>query len=143
MAEERIGAKLRAIRLERKLSLRDVAQQSQQLAQQWGRRDCRISHSWLARVEREQHELTGPKVAVLAAIYELRFEDLLTCGLRTAKNSRSLGIAFRSDPETSAIRGLATGANGSGGNASAKPRAPAIPQARLRGLARAAPASRR
>jgi transcriptional regulator with XRE-family HTH domain len=143
MAEERIGTKLRAIRSERQLSLRDVAQRSQQLAQQWGRRDCRISHSWLARVEREQHELTGPKVAVLAAIYDLRFEDLLPCSLGAAKNGHALGVAFRSDSETATVRELANRSNGSGRNTPARPRDPALPQARLHALARAAPASRR
>jgi transcriptional regulator with XRE-family HTH domain len=83
MARKRIGTKLRSIRLQGKLSLRDVATRSVRIAQEWGSWDYRISPSWLARVEREKHELTIPKLIVLAAIYNLPPEELLRLCLPT------------------------------------------------------------
>jgi transcriptional regulator with XRE-family HTH domain len=72
-----IGARLRALRLKAKLSTREVAEQSAQLAQQWGNQELKISPSWLARVEREQHELTASKLAALAHIYRVPAQELL------------------------------------------------------------------
>lgn len=74
---KRIGAKLRALRLQAKLSTRQVAEQSAQLAQQWGNQELKISPSWLARVEREQHELTASKLVALAHIYRVPAQELL------------------------------------------------------------------
>lgn len=73
----RIGARLRALRLQAKLSTREVAEQSVQLAQQWGNQELKISPSWLARVEREQHELTASKLVALAHIYRVPAQELL------------------------------------------------------------------
>lgn len=75
--ENRIGARLRALRLQAKLSTREVAEQSAQLAQQWGNQELKISPSWLARVERERHELTTSKLVALAHIYRVPAQELL------------------------------------------------------------------
>ncbi|HEU5407756.1 MAG TPA: helix-turn-helix transcriptional regulator [Nitrospira sp.] len=74
---EGIGARLRRIRAEWGLSLRDVEERSLLLANESGDLGFHISASWLARIEREGHELTASKVVVLAAIYNLTYEDLL------------------------------------------------------------------
>lgn len=78
--ENRIGVRLRALRLQSKLSTREVAEQSARLAQQWGNQELKISPSWLARVEREQHELTASKLIALAHIYHVPAQELLRLG---------------------------------------------------------------
>jgi transcriptional regulator with XRE-family HTH domain len=74
---DRMGARLRAIRTEWGLSLREVEEQSGQLAQEWGDQAYQISASWLARLEREDHELTASKLFALAALYNLPHDALL------------------------------------------------------------------
>ena len=71
------GLILRAFRRQRKLSLREVEEQSLRLAQEWGNEAYQISASWLDRLEREEHELTLNKLIVLADIYDLPVEQLL------------------------------------------------------------------
>ena len=68
---------LRAIRLHRQLSLRDVEEQSFRLAQEWGDEAYRISAGWLERLEREEHEMPLNTIVVLANIYNLSAEQLL------------------------------------------------------------------
>jgi len=72
-----IGIRLRRIRMEWGLSLREIEQRSLQLAQQAGDSAFQISASWLARLEREDHELTAAKLVALAAIYNLSYEEVL------------------------------------------------------------------
>lgn len=72
-----IGTKLRSVRRQWGLSLREVEERSARLAQEWGDQSCQISASWLARVERGRHELTIPKLISLATIYNQPAEDLL------------------------------------------------------------------
>jgi transcriptional regulator with XRE-family HTH domain len=74
---EPIGVRLRAIRLQRQLTLREVEERSLRCAQEWGKQSYQISASWLDRVEREEHELTVNKLIVLADIYNLQPEQLL------------------------------------------------------------------
>jgi transcriptional regulator with XRE-family HTH domain len=68
---------LRAIRLQKQLSLRDVEEQSFRLAQEWGDEAYRISASWLDRLEREEHEMSLSTLVVLANIYNLPADQLL------------------------------------------------------------------
>ena len=77
---ERIGATLRALRREHKLTLRDVEQRSEKFAGQTGNESFRISASWLNRLEREEHELTASRVIVLAHIYGVGPGRLLCLG---------------------------------------------------------------
>lgn len=86
--EQETGAGLRALRLRLKLSTREVAEQSVRLAQKFGNRELKISPSWLARVEREQHELTASKIISLAHIYHVPAEELLRMS-RTHETSSS------------------------------------------------------
>src|ERR1700722_3165842 len=72
-----IGVKLRSLRRQWGLSLREVEERSVRLAQEWGDESCQISASWLARVERGTQDLTIPKLISLATIYNQPAEDLL------------------------------------------------------------------
>ena len=73
-----IGAKLRSVRSQWQLTLREVEERCARLAQQWGNPNYRISASWLDRVERENRELSATKLIVLAVVYGLTAEQLLS-----------------------------------------------------------------
>jgi transcriptional regulator with XRE-family HTH domain len=72
----RIGGTLGAIRLQRKLSLREVAERSRIFAQERGDNSYRISASWLSRLEKKQHGLTVNKLIALTHIYGVHPEEL-------------------------------------------------------------------
>jgi transcriptional regulator with XRE-family HTH domain len=72
-----IGEKLRQVRVEWGLSLREVRERSVGLAKVWGSASYEISGSWLARLERGKHEMTVPKLISLATIYSTPPEELL------------------------------------------------------------------
>ena len=72
-----IGGKLRAARVGWQLTLREVEERSNRLAQEWGNPAYRISASWLDRVEREDRGLSATKLIVLAVIYNLTPEQML------------------------------------------------------------------
>jgi transcriptional regulator with XRE-family HTH domain len=74
---EAIGTRLRAIRVRWGLSLREVMERSEKLAQHWGNDSYEISGSWLARLERGKHEMTVPKLITLSTIYSEPAELLL------------------------------------------------------------------
>lgn len=74
---EGFGGKLRSIRTHWKLSLREVEERTQRLAQQWNNPAYRISASWLDRVERENRDLSAMKLIVLAAVYGLNPDQML------------------------------------------------------------------
>jgi transcriptional regulator with XRE-family HTH domain len=72
-----IGARLRAIRQQWRLSLREVEQRSRRIARE--RRDLsyRVSANWLARIESGEHELTVNKLITLAEIYSIPVDQLI------------------------------------------------------------------
>src|SRR3984957_14928193 len=72
-----IGARLRAIRRQWQLSLREVEERSLRFAQERGNQSYQVSASWLDRLEREEHELTVNKLIALADIYNLPTDQLL------------------------------------------------------------------
>jgi transcriptional regulator with XRE-family HTH domain len=72
-----IGLRLRTIRRQWQLSLREVEERSLRFAQERGNQSYHVSASWLDRLEREEHELTVNKLIVLAEIYSLPTEQLL------------------------------------------------------------------
>src|ERR1700722_8744539 len=72
-----IGARLRAIRRQWQLSLREVEERSLRFAQERGNQSYQVSASWLDRLEREEHELTVNKLIALADIYNLATDELL------------------------------------------------------------------
>jgi transcriptional regulator with XRE-family HTH domain len=74
---ERIGVRLRAIRQQWRLSLREVEQRSLRLAEEWGDHSYKVSAGWLDRLECEEHELTVNKLMALAYIYGVCPEQLL------------------------------------------------------------------
>jgi transcriptional regulator with XRE-family HTH domain len=72
-----IGERLRAIRQQWQLSLREVEERSLRFAQEHGSQSHQVSASWLVRLEREGHELTVNKLIALADIYNIPAEQLL------------------------------------------------------------------
>jgi transcriptional regulator with XRE-family HTH domain len=72
-----IGATLRAIRRQLRLSLREVQQRSRRVARERGDSSYQVSASWLARLERGKHELTVNKLIALADIYSIPLDQLL------------------------------------------------------------------
>lgn len=74
---KKLGLRLRTIRLQWQLSLREVEKRSLRFAQKCGNPSYQISASWLDRLEREEHDLTVNKLIVLAEIYNLPMERLL------------------------------------------------------------------
>ena len=72
-----IGVRLRAIRQQWQLSLREVEERSLRFAQERGSQSYQVSASWLDRLEREQHELTVNKLIALAGIYNVTTKQLL------------------------------------------------------------------
>lgn len=73
----RAGARLRAIRQQFQLSLREVEEHSRRLAQERGDSSYQVSASWLHRLERSEHELTVNKLRALAEIYNIPIDQLL------------------------------------------------------------------
>jgi transcriptional regulator with XRE-family HTH domain len=72
-----IGVRLRTIRRQWQLSLREVEERSLRFAQERGNQSYQVSASWLDRLEREEHELTVNKLIALADIYNVPTEQLL------------------------------------------------------------------
>src|SRR6202451_638135 len=72
-----IGLRLRTIRRQWQLSLREVEERSLRFAQERGNQSYQVSASWLNRLEREEHGLTVNKLIVLADIYNLSIERLI------------------------------------------------------------------
>jgi transcriptional regulator with XRE-family HTH domain len=72
-----IGARLRAIRQQWGLSLREVEQRSQSIARVRGDSSFQVSVGWLARLESDGHELTVNKLIALAEIYSTPIDQLL------------------------------------------------------------------
>jgi transcriptional regulator with XRE-family HTH domain len=71
------GARLRAIRLQWHLSLREVEERSRRIAQERGDLSYQVSAGWLARLERGKHELTVNKLTALTEIYSIPLDQLL------------------------------------------------------------------
>jgi transcriptional regulator with XRE-family HTH domain len=72
-----IGIQLRAARQLLGLTLREVEDRSNLLAQKLGNGAYRISASWLDRVEREERGLSATKLIVLAFVYNLTTDQML------------------------------------------------------------------
>jgi transcriptional regulator with XRE-family HTH domain len=72
-----VGARLRAIRREWRLSLREVAQRSRRIARERGDSSFQISASWLTRLESDEKKLTVNKLIALAEIYNIPTDQLI------------------------------------------------------------------
>jgi hypothetical protein len=68
---------LRTIRLQRRLSLRDVEERSLRFAQEWGNEAYRISAKWLDSLERGERDMPLSTLIVLANIYNLPAAQLI------------------------------------------------------------------
>ena len=96
-----VGARLRAVRKKWGLTLREVEERSVSLAEKWGKDSFRISASWLDRVEREGRGLSFPKFIVLAVIYSISPEQLLTFCPSAVSESQS--SEYPSSPNTTLL----------------------------------------
>lgn len=74
---ERISIELRTARQRMGLTLREVEERCNVLAEKWGHVGYKISASWLDRVEREHRGLSAAKMIVLAYIYNLTMDQML------------------------------------------------------------------
>jgi transcriptional regulator with XRE-family HTH domain len=72
-----IGARLRAIREQLQLSLREVEKDSRRIARDRGDSSYQLSTSWLARLERYDLGFTVNKLLALAEIYKIPLDQLL------------------------------------------------------------------
>jgi transcriptional regulator with XRE-family HTH domain len=72
-----LGARLRALRQQWHLSLREVEQHSRRIARERGDPSYKVSASWLNRLESDEHELTVHKLIVLAEIYSIHTDQLI------------------------------------------------------------------
>ena len=91
-----IGARLRAIRQQWRLSLREVEQRSLRIAEERGDSSYRVSASWLARLESDRHELTVNRLKALAEIYSVsidRLVDFLHAGNQISPNLDQSGMS--------------------------------------------------
>jgi transcriptional regulator with XRE-family HTH domain len=73
-----IGARLRMIRQEWQLSLREVEELSRRIAEERDDSSYQVSASWLARLESDEHELTVKKLVALAEIYSIPIDQLIS-----------------------------------------------------------------
>jgi transcriptional regulator with XRE-family HTH domain len=87
-----IGGRLRTIRRQWQLSLREVEKRSHCFAQERGNQSYKVSASWLDRLEREEHELTVNKLIALADIYNLSPGHLLRAMYPPDAQSAPLGV---------------------------------------------------
>jgi transcriptional regulator with XRE-family HTH domain len=72
-----IGARLRAIRQQWRLPLREVERRSRRIAEERGDLSYQVSASWLSRLESDEHELTAHKLIALAEIYSIPADQLI------------------------------------------------------------------
>jgi transcriptional regulator with XRE-family HTH domain len=91
-----IGERLRSLRLQGHLSLREVEQRSLRFVQERGDQSFQVSAGWLDRLEREKHDLTVNKLIVLAHIYNLPADQLVNS--LYPREARPLSLGQRSGP---------------------------------------------
>lgn len=85
-----LGHKLKTIRGQRRLSLRQVEEQTIALAKKYGDASRRISASWLGRLEREDHSITHRTLETLEEVYGVSHEELTEEYLSTEEAFRAL-----------------------------------------------------
>ncbi len=86
----KLGRKLRTIRRQHRLSLRQVERLTIALAKKYGDAARRISASWLGRLEREEHAIPHRTLQTLEEIYEISHEELTDESISTEEASRTL-----------------------------------------------------
>jgi len=85
-----LGHKLRTIRGQRQLSLRQVERLTVALAKKYGDTSRRISASWLGRLEREDHSIPHSTLETLEEVYGVSHEELIDEYISTEEASRTL-----------------------------------------------------
>lgn len=100
-----LGRKLRSIRRQRHLSLREVESLTAALEKKGGDAFARVSASWLGRLEREDHSISHRTLETLEAVYGVSHEELTDEYISTEDASRRLHAHL---PELPAVvlRGL-------------------------------------
>jgi transcriptional regulator with XRE-family HTH domain len=98
---EPIGARLSAIREKWGLTLRQVEERTERLAQEWGQPSYKISASWLLRVEQEGRRISGEKLIVLGAVYGIPTDQLLA--FRPQRGSKAQEFDEVSGPNTTLL----------------------------------------
>jgi transcriptional regulator with XRE-family HTH domain len=96
-----LGARLRALRQQWRLSLREVEQRSSRIARERGDPSYKISASWLKRLESDEHELTVHKLIVLAEIYSIPPDQLI--GSTYTAEAQSLRLDQLSSPNATIL----------------------------------------
>lgn len=74
---EKLGTKLLTARLRLKLSRPDVSSEADRIAELYGNMACKISESWLYRIETNRGRANGITLLTLLHIYRLGVEELL------------------------------------------------------------------
>jgi transcriptional regulator with XRE-family HTH domain len=85
-----LGARLRTLRQQWRLSLREVAQRSSRIARQRGDLSYQVSASWLKRLESDEHEFTVHKLIALTEIYSIPPDQLIRSTYTAETQSLSL-----------------------------------------------------
>jgi transcriptional regulator with XRE-family HTH domain len=84
-----LGHKLRSIRRQRRLSLRQVETLTAALAKNYGDASRRVSASWLGRLEREDHSIPYRTLETLEEVYGVSHEELTDEYISTEEASRT------------------------------------------------------
>jgi len=85
-----LGHKLRSIRKQRRLSLRQVENLTSALAEKYGDAARKVSASWLGRLEREDHAIPHRTLQTLEEIYKVTHEELIDEYISTDEATRTL-----------------------------------------------------
>ncbi|WP_213807818.1 helix-turn-helix transcriptional regulator [Granulicella sp. dw_53] len=93
-----IGRKLRTIRRQRNLSLRQVEKLTGTIADRYGDTSRRISASWLGRIERERHSITHKRLQSLLAVYGVSHEELTDEVIPNDMGTQALHFQFPAMP---------------------------------------------
>lgn len=94
---QELGVYLRVTRVRLGLSLRDVQALTRVLARESGNSEYQISASWLSRVEKKNRALTSNKLAGLAAVYDLKPDQLLRIKTTASCLTHANGLPKPSD----------------------------------------------
>jgi transcriptional regulator with XRE-family HTH domain len=81
-----IGSRLRAIRQQLQLSLREVEERSLRIAEERDDPSFRVSATWLARLESGEHESTVNELVALAEIYSIPIDQLTSIDPENAQS---------------------------------------------------------
>jgi transcriptional regulator with XRE-family HTH domain len=96
-----LGARLRALRRQWHLSLREVEQRGSRIARNRGDPSYQVSASWLNRLESDEHELTVHKLITLTEIYSISTDQLI--GSTSTAEAQPLILDQLSSPDSTIL----------------------------------------